>query len=328
MIWVARLAAVAAAAIALGQGDTPKMLAPGVISVPGNVFGGSMTPDGREIYFSRSVPRSYRYAIFVSRKAHGRWTTPVLAPFSGYGRDFDPVITPDGRSLVFISDRQVRPGWPKTDYDVWQVDRAKDGRWSAPRHLDAPVNTEKAAGEQGFAHNEWFASMTNAGTLYVASDGYEADGRTNVYELKRGADGRYAPPAKLPAVINEGGWENGEPILAPDGRFLLFSSHARKGGFGGWDIYISRRAPDGSWLEAENLGPAVNTPARDYSPRLEPDGHTLVFTSERNFTTGQAGPLDWRRLVAGLNGPTDGNGKIYEIDLCRLPLRSAPCAPR
>jgi len=324
-----RAAAVACLALACevgaepGAGPGARMLAPGVISTPGNEFSGTMTPDGREIYFSRSVPRSYMYAIFVSRRVAGRWTRPELAPFSGHGRDFDPVLSPDGKRMVFISDRPVTPGVPHHDYDIWIVERTAGGGWSEPRNLGGPANTEKPAGERGWGQNEWFASLAADGTLYVSSDGYEP-GRTQIYAL-RWIDGRYQKPENLGPAINGDGLENGEPIIAPDQSFLLFSGYGRKGGYGGWDIYISRHRPDGTWSEPENLGPAVNTSARDYSPRLEPDGHTLVFTSERNFATGRKTPVTWAELSAGLASLLNGNGNLYEIDLCSLKLKSFPC---
>jgi Tol biopolymer transport system component len=302
-----------------------RMLAPGIISTPGNEFSGAMTPDGANIYFSRSVPRSYMYAIFVSHKDRkGVWSRPQLAPFSGHGRDFDPVISPDGRHMVFISDRPTAKGKQKHDYDVWKMERTPSGAWSEPQHPGLPVNTEKAADDRSFNNNEWFASITNDGTLYVASDGYEPGGKMQIYRL-RFVDGRYQTPENLGPTINGEGYANGEPIVSPDGSFLLFASFGRKGGLGNWDIYISPRLPDGSWGAAENLGPAVNTSARDYSPRLEPDGHTLIFTSERNFTTSRTTPVSWPELKAGALGLLNGNGNLYEIDLCALNLKSLSC---
>jgi len=319
---------IAAAGRARAQ-PTPKeatavMLEPGVISTSANEFGGTVTPDGSEMYFSRSVPRSYMYGIFMSRRVDGRWGPPEIVPFSGTGRDFDPNLSPDGKSMVFISDRQVVPGRDKRDYDVWLVEREPGGGWGAPRHLDPPANTERPIGhERDGSNNEWFASLAADGTLYVASDGYEGGDRMQIYRLPRNAHG-YGKPENLGPVINEGQW-TGEPMIAPDQSFLLFCSFDRKGGYGGWDIYVSRRAANGGWLPPENLGPAVNTSARDYSPRLQPDGHTLVFTSERNFVGDRTTPVSWTELEAGLGGLLNGNGNLYRIDLCALHLRSIRC---
>ena len=308
---------IALAAALLTSGSTPAVLGPGTISTIANEFGGTLTPDGSEIYYSVSVQHSYMYAIYMSRRGRdGQWTSPILAPFSGHGRDFDPVLSPDGRRLVFISDRSARPGDKKLDYDIWWVDRTANGDWSAPRRFGAPINTvaKSADDERG---TEEFASIAADGTLYFAGDRRGGASGMAIWKARL-VNGRYETPELLPDIVNSGPIV-GEPVIAPDQSFLLFSGLGLPGGFGNWDIYISRRGPDGTWLKPENLGPNVNTAQRDYSPRLAPDGHTLVFTSERFF--GSAGQrLDWATIKAGLADIQNGQGNIYTIDLRSLGL--------
>src|ERR1700761_9412143 len=98
--------------------------------------------------------------------------------------------------------------------------------------------------------------------------------------LSRYVSGIYQTPEELGPEINADAFD-GEPIIAPDRSFLLFAAFNHAGGYGNWDIYISKSLPGEKWSTPENLGPAVNTSVRDYSPRLEPDGHHLSFTSER-----------------------------------------------
>ena len=74
------------------------------------------TPDGRELYYSSGVAPYYMETIFFSRRLpNGRWGPPRLAPFSGRNHDFDPNFSPDGRRMVFISDRPTRPGEVKRE---------------------------------------------------------------------------------------------------------------------------------------------------------------------------------------------------------------------
>lgn len=295
----------------------PTLLAPDRISTTANEFGGSITPDGREIYYSVSVQHSYMYAIYFSRRqADGSWGRQQLASFSGHGRDFDPVVSPDGRRLLFISDRPAEAGQKKLDYDVWWVDRRGDGRWSAPHRFGAPINTiaKSAEDEQG---TEEFASIAANGSIYFAGD--RRGGSPPGMAIWRAPfiNGRYGKPELLPEIVNAGAFV-GEPIIAPDESFLLFSAFGLPDGYGNWDIYVTRRGPDGHWQKPRNLGPIVNTAERDYSPRLAPDGHTLVFTSERFF--GSAGQrLDWNSIKKGLASIQNGQGNIYTIDLRTLP---------
>lgn len=60
---------------------------------------------------------------------------------------------------------------------------------------------------------------------------------------------------------------------------LLFAS-MRSGGFGGLDLYISKKR-DGVWLEAENLGSTINSAYDEDTPYLAKDGRTIYFSSNR-----------------------------------------------
>jgi hypothetical protein len=299
-----------------GSTPQPAMLEPGVISTTANEFGGAITPDGRELWYSSSVQHFYLETIFFSRRLpNGHWGPPTLAPFSGRGHDFDPVFSPDGKRMLFVSDRPTRPGEAKRDYDIWYVDREAGGGWGIPRRFPEPINSlPNANGEGG---REEFASVAADGTLYFAGDRRTGPQGMAIYR-SRLINGRFEEPQLLPDIINAGAFV-GEPIIAPDQSFLFFSAFGLSDGYGNWDIYFARRGPDGHWQKPEHLGPAVNTAERDYSPRLAPDGHTLVFTSERYF--GDDGRrLDFATIRRGLASRLNGQGNIYTIDLRSLGL--------
>jgi hypothetical protein len=299
-----------------GSTPQPAMLEPGVISTTANEFGGAITPDGRELWYSSSVQHFYMETIFFSRRLpDGHWGPPNLAPFSGRGHDFDPVFSPDGKRMLFISDRPTRRGEAKRDYDIWYVDREIGGGWGPPHRFPQPINSlPDAKGEGG---REEFASVAADGTLYFAGDRRTGPQGMAIYRARL-IDGRYEEPELLPDIINAGPFV-GEPVIAPDQSFLFFSAFGLPDGFGNWDIYFARRGADGQWETPQHLGPAVNTPERDYSPRLTPDGHTLVFTSERYF--GEDGRrLDFATIQRGLASLLNGDGNIYTIDLRSLGL--------
>jgi Tol biopolymer transport system component len=293
----------------------PALVGPHRVSTTANEFGGTITPDGREIYYSVSVQHSYMYAIYFSRRERdGRWSPQKLAPFSGRGRDFDPVLSPDGNRMLFISDRPRHAGQRKLDYDIWYVERKADGGWSAPRRFEAPINTMAASADDERGTEE-FASIAADGTLYFAGDRRGGAPGMAIWS-SRLVKGRYEQPRLLPESVNSGAIV-GEPVIAPDQSFLLFSALGLAGGFGNWDIYVVRRGPDGQWLKPRNLGPLVNSAERDYSPRLAPDGHTLVFTTERYFGSDNR-RLDWKAMQRGLASLRNGQGNIYTIDLRSL----------
>ncbi|MBK7608790.1 MAG: OmpA family protein [Saprospiraceae bacterium] len=65
---------------------------------------------------------------------------------------------------------------------------------------------------------------------------------------------------------------------------VLFSS-VRAEGFGGFDIYYSRKQ-NGQWSTPKNLGPSINTPYDEINPFLVFDGRTLIFSSNNTESMG------------------------------------------
>ncbi|HTQ80439.1 MAG TPA: hypothetical protein VMM92_10620, partial [Thermoanaerobaculia bacterium] len=279
----------------------PRLVGEGVISTAADEFGGQLTEDGWTLFFNRSVPRSQLYVILFSTFSHGRWGAPRVAPFSGRWRDFDATLSPDGRRLYFVSDRPLS-GSPGDDYNVWYLERTPEG-WSAPRPLGPPVNGA------GSAH---FVSATRDGTLYFTSTRPGNRGWADVYRTRL-VDGRHAPAENLGDAINRPEWANLEAVVAPDESFLLVSATGHADGYGDSDLYVSFRR-DGLWQPLRNLGPRINSAARDYSPRLSPDGRYLLYASERGLPTGEH-PRTYRDLVRALRSVRNGLGNLYQVDL-------------
>jgi hypothetical protein len=69
------------AAATSSPGPTPQIFAPGVISGPGNDGSPTFSPDGNTLFFTRST--SHWTIILESHQVQGKWSTPIVAPFSG-----------------------------------------------------------------------------------------------------------------------------------------------------------------------------------------------------------------------------------------------------
>src|SRR5262249_27184279 len=124
-----------------GHVEAPRMLGPGVVSTEDAEIGGSLSPDGDELYFTRLAP----YPTFprlgvicVSRLVSGRWTPARVASFSGRFLDLPPRFAPDGKRLYFASSRP-RPGSEVRALRIWSVERIAGG-WGEPAPLGAPRN--------------------------------------------------------------------------------------------------------------------------------------------------------------------------------------------
>jgi len=113
-----------------------------------------------------------------------------------------------------------------------------------------------------------------------------------------------------------------------------FWTSTRPGGFGGNDIWISRRV-EGRWTQPENLGPNVNGPGSEHHSIPTPDGRSLYVTSDRaggyggedTYITTRGEDGKWSPLVnmgPPVNGPGNDrcpvwtpDGKIFLFDSTR-----------
>lgn len=87
----------------------------------------------------------------------------------------------------------------------------------------------------------------------------------------------WSEPINLGGSINTEFWET-SPSLSPDKNALYFTSN-RPGGYGGSDLYVSYRLPNGKWSAAQNMGSAINTKGDELAPFIHADNNTLYFTS-------------------------------------------------
>ncbi len=237
----------------------------GTISTAAPEFATSLTADGATVYFNRTADDRSTLAILAAQRANGIWNDPETLPFSGVYFDVDPFVTADGSHLLFSSNRpdvgEAEPG----DFDLWVVDRDSMGEWSEPRNLGAPVNTEAA---------EIYSTLSSNGNLYFSSD---RDGESFLY-VSRWIDGKYGEPERL-VLGSESESVGGNPAIAPDESFLIFSGE-REAGHGGSDLYVSFHR-DGAWTAPRNLGEPVNSAFADFAPVVSWDGAHLFWTSER-----------------------------------------------
>jgi hypothetical protein len=95
-------------------------------------------------------------------------------------------------------------------------------------------------------------------------------------------------------------------------------SCGRKDSIGGCDISASDLL-DGAWSAPVNLSPKINSPRQEYSPSISRDGRRFLWSSCRGSNDGRAEVrMDRAALDRRINGPGDGLGDIYEIDLSDL----------
>jgi hypothetical protein len=252
-------------------GEKPEIFAPGIISLQTRLETyPTFSPDGKTMFFSVVNAAWTEGRILYTRLENGVWTKPEAAPFSDDRYiNWESFISPDGKRMFFASNRP-----PSSAMDIWMVERTLEPSWSAPVRLPEPVNSAAADGSP---------CVTNNGTLYFKSLRSGGIGGSWLYRalLK---DGAYTQSESLGNIIKTTSGET-EPYMSPDESYLIFISETRKGGNGGWDLWISFREKDGSWTEPINLGLNINSADDEYGPRVTADGKYLFFTREKRGET-------------------------------------------
>ncbi len=200
---------------------------------------------------------------------------PIInSPFA----DYSPVISIDESSIYFTS-RRIRKD--SSNYYIKDISDGKhyediyvsnnyDGSWTEPELLG--INTE--------GHEATINISADGQTLFIYKDD---DGDGNIYISKlEGED--WSTPMKLGSDINLTSRET-HAHVTPDGNFLYFVSD-RKGGFGGQDIYVCKKLPNGEWAKAQNVGNVINTPYDEDGVFIHPDGKTMYFSSKGHTSIG------------------------------------------
>lgn len=91
----------------------------------------------------------------------------------------------------------------------------------------------------------------------------------------------------------------GAQSLSINGKYLFFTACNRPKGYGGCDIYLTRKDVNGNWSKPMNMGGTINSEYWESQPSISPDSKTLYFTSNR---PGGKGKLDIWQSTIGKNG--------------------------
>lgn len=187
----------------------------------------TISPDGKYLFFTGcNRPDGLgRCDIYVSHREGKDWGEPynVGKPVNSEYWESQPAISPDGRTLYFISNRPGGYG----GYDIWKSTITDDAKWGAAINLGPDINT-------AYDENTPFLHADGR-TLYFSSDGWPGFGNKDIYYNRMDNTGKFQKPINLGYPINSFEDESGL-IVSADGNLGLFSSNL-KDGFGGQDIY-------------------------------------------------------------------------------------------
>jgi outer membrane protein OmpA-like peptidoglycan-associated protein/tetratricopeptide (TPR) repeat protein len=198
--------------------------------------------------------------------------------------EYFPCITADTKTLLFtrlLKDKQAFEGLHE-DFFVSERKEAKNFNegWELSKPIPS-INT---------LYNEGAPTLSADGQTIVFTacelPGYEYGetrtglGSCDLFYSFRKKNG-WTPSENFGAGINSSNWET-QPSLTADGSKLFFvrGKKVKGGKIENQNIYYSQLNNEGYWSEPTEIPGLVNTPGREESVFVHPDGQTLYFSSD------------------------------------------------
>ena len=237
--------------------------------------------DSIEIKILKELELQTEYAIkYVSNPSKIKSTNLGIDVNSEYP-DFSPVISADENSIIFThrgpmfknDGISIDDGYYFENVVISnKLDGSFPGKWTKPELL----------------------TKINSPETHEASVGISADGQILIVYRDDNNDGNlyyttwngksWGELIKFDSDINTKYWEP-SACISPDGNSLYFVSD-RPGGYGGRDIYRSKKLPNGKWSLATNMGPKINSAFDEESPFITADNSYLYFSTQGHNSMG------------------------------------------
>lgn len=173
-----------------------------------------------------------------------------------------PRFSPNYSDRIYFSAQR----FPETGkgYDMMGIE-IQNGSWSNPFEFNPSLNTIADEVLYGFA---------NQGQEAIYLEQLPGD-RTILVDTFNQSQQVHRGVWKSSMQSNRGD----DYLYIYHDSLILYSSN-RAGGYGGYDLYASRK-DHGNWSAPLNLGPTINSPSDEITPFLTNDGQILYFSSNR-----------------------------------------------
>lgn len=245
-----------------------KIFAEGVVSTKNQIeFGLYFDSDMKKFSFSRLIPGK-GWFIFGSKKKGNNWEelkkikAKFRYSFDGKYKYIEKVV--DGKN----------PNKRDADFNLW-ISKKEKNSWSELKNFGRPNNVK----------GHWNPFISVDGYIYFNAP--NKDGKNNIFYTKL-TDNGFGKIVLLEQVSTNNAVDV-EPVVSPDGTYMVFYSAGRKDNFSSkmvGDLYVSFKLKNGTWSKAFNLGDKINSPREENFATFSPDGKFLFFSSNKESTRG------------------------------------------
>ena len=290
-----------------------------------------LTPDETVMFFSRKGdPSNAGFAKnpndediwYSTRNSDGSWSPAARLPGALNTANYDGVRAINSTATHLYLQNIYHPdGTGSKGFSI--SEKQSDGSWAFPEPLDI----------EDYYNDTTTAMMTISSdelTMILAVQRKDSKGQHDLYLSHNLGGLKWSKPEPI-AELNTA-MDEISPFLAYDDHTLYFSTNGR-GGFGGYDIFITRRL-DSTWMHwspPRNLGEPVNTASFDAYFTLGARADTAYFSSSHETSTRGYGKSDiWKlgmkpQMMPGFNlpkgdlfdptlTPKDLEGSVFRLD--------------
>jgi len=193
-------------------------------------------------------------------------------------------LTQDLNTLYYAADYNQK-GYGR--YDIYKVTKTKNG-WSEPKNVGKNINSDYWDSAPSIAPDNQ--------ALYFCSNRPGGYGGIDIYVAYKNEKGYWEEAVNMGPTINTAGDEQA-PFIHADNKTLYFSSNGWPG-FGGADLFLSRKKIDGTWSSPINLGYPINSFDNEGSIAVSGGGIEAYIASDRADSRGS---LDIYKVILASN---------------------------
>ena len=233
----------------------------------------ALTIDSKQLIFTRRV-RSVNEDFYQTFIKDGHWTMAKSLP-GNINTNFNEgaqSISQDGQWLIFTG-CNFQEGYGSCDLYISYL--TPDG-WSTAENMGNRINTDQWESAPSLSPDKR--------DLYFASRRLGGYGGADIYVSHLLASGQWSEPENLGPEVNTIGDESC-PFIHADNQTLYFTSSGHPG-YGGDDLFLTRKGEKGKWGTPQNLGYPINTIENEGSLVITADGAVAYYASDRNDSRG------------------------------------------
>ena len=257
----------------------------------------ALSNDGQQMLLYRD-DESGNGDIYESHLMGVSWTSPIKMdePVNSKNHESSASISPDGRTIYFVSNRKGGQG----GRDIWMCKLNNDNKWVNAENLGSIVNTTED--EEGvFIHPD-------GKTLYFSSKGHNSTGGYDIFKTTN-ENGKWTESKSMGVSINTID-DDLYFVLAANGQTGFYSS-AKPGGLGDKDIYEIHFTPLKPKKEKEAVGPQLTLlkgiiTDEDSKAPLEADIEIIDNVKNQTITTIKSNGSSGKYLVSLPSGKNYG----------------------